>query len=418
MGIGGAAVVPTTLSVISNVFNDADRPRAIGVYAGLAGISVAAGPIVGGLLLSQFWWGSVFLVNVPLSALAIPVIWRLVPESRDPEGRQLQSLPLLQSVVGLVLVVFAIIKGGERGVWFTSGVLVPLLAGVVLLAVFLWRQAVSRNPVLDVTLFRNPAFAVGCSATGLTLFALAGATFYLTFYLQFVKGFSPLAAGLALVPNAVAQMIFSPRSSRLVARFGTRAVCLWGLIVVAVAFLGIHLVHENTPIWYFEVLLFLQGAGMSNVFAPSTAAVMATVPRARAGAGSALNNTVRNVGQALGVAILGSLISSVYRATVTPSLKVLPADTRVAAAESIGATRAAIADAAAHGHNVSGLLTAAERSFVHAMHWAASASAFVAVLSAAVVFVFLPAVRPPSASRRSIRRPSRRRTPEHSAVTQ
>ena len=394
MGIGAAAVVPTTLSVISNVFSDADRPRAIGVYAGLIGASVAAGPIAGGLLLSGFWWGSVFLINVPLSFVAILLIWRLVPESRDPDGRQLSTSPVLQSILGLVLVIFAIIKGGERGVWFSAGVIAPLLAGLVLLAVFVWRQAISSNPMLDVSLFRNPVFAVASSTTGLTMFALAGATFYLTFYLQFVKGFSPLAAGLSLVPAAVAQMVFSPRASTLVMRFGTRAVCATGLLVVALAFLGIRLVSESTPIWYLEMLLFVQGAGMSNVFAPSTAAVMSTVPRERAGAGSALNNTVRNVGQALGVAILGSLISSIYRAHVTPSLRVLPADARVTAGESIGATRAAISDAAAHGHEISGLLPAAERAFVHAMHWASLVSACVALLSAAVVLVFLkPVVR-------------------------
>src|SRR6202012_6118103 len=140
--------------------------------------------------------------------------------------------------------------------------------------------------------------------------------------------------------------------------FGTRAVCATGLVVVAVAFLGVHLVSASTPIWYFEFLLFVQGPGRSNVFAPSTAAVMSAVPRERAGAGSALNNTVRNVGQALGIGILGSLISSIYRAPVTPSLHVLPSDVRVKAGESIGATRAAIADAAAHGHSTTGLLPA------------------------------------------------------------
>jgi EmrB/QacA subfamily drug resistance transporter len=389
MGVGAAAVVPTTLSIISNVFNDADRPKAVGVYAGLIGTSVAAGPIVGGLLLSGFWWGSVFLVNVPLSFVAILLIWRLVPESRDPTGQRLHLFPVLQSIVGLVLVIFAIIKGGERGEWFGADVMTPLLLGVLLLAFFVWRQAVSRDPMLDVALFRNPVFAVASSTTGLTMFALAGATFYLTFYLQFVKGFSPLAAGLSLVPAAVAQMVFSPRASHLVSRYGTRTVCSLGLVVVAIAFFGVHLVHESTPIWYFEVLLFVQGAGMSNVFAPSTAAVMSTVAREQAGAGSALNNTVRNVGQALGVAILGSLISSIYRAHVTPALHVLPPGARVTAGESIGATREAISDASAHGHNVSGLLAVAERGFIHAMHWASLVSAFVCLISAFVVLGFL-----------------------------
>jgi EmrB/QacA subfamily drug resistance transporter len=391
MGIGGAAVVPTTLSIISNVFDDRERPRAISVWAGLSGASVATGPIVGGLLLSHFWWGSVFLVNVPVSIAAIILILRWVPESRDPDGRRIQPLAVLQSVAGLVLVVFGIIKGGERGVWTSWQVTAPLIAGLVLLAVFVWRESRAAEPVLDVSLFRNPIFAAGSSATGLMMFALFGATFYLTFYLQFVHDFSPLQAGLAIIPSAIAQMYFSPRTAGLVQRFGTRAVCAAGLLVVAVAFLGIHLVHANTPIWYLELLLFLQGAGMSHVFAPCTAAVMTTVSRERAGAGSAVNNTVRHVGGALGVAVIGSLISSVYRANVTPALHVLPVQARVRAGESLGATRAAVAEATASGHDVSGLIAAAREAFMHAMHWASFTSACAAAVSAFVILVFMPA---------------------------
>jgi EmrB/QacA subfamily drug resistance transporter len=391
MGVGGAAVVPTTLSIISNVFDDAERPKAISVWAGLSGASVATGPIVGGLLLSHFWWGSVFLVNVPVSIAAIALIWRWVPESRDPDGRRIQPLAVLMSVVGLVLVVFGIIKGGERGVWSSPQVLVPLFAGLLLLSAFVLRESKAKDPVLDVSLFRNPIFAAGSSATGLMMFALFGATFYLTFYLQFVHDFSPLQAGLAIIPSAIAQMYFSPRTAGLVNRFGTRAVCAAGLLVTALAFLGIHFIHANTPIWYLELLLFLQGAGMSHVFAPSTAAVMSTVSRERAGAGSALNNTVRHVGGALGVAVIGSLISSVYRANVTPALSVLPPSVRGRAGESLGATRAAIADAATHGRDVSGILPAAHDAFMHAMHWASFTSACTAAVSAAVILMFMPA---------------------------
>jgi EmrB/QacA subfamily drug resistance transporter len=391
MGIGGAAVVPTTLSIISNVFDDAERPKAISVWAGLSGASVATGPIVGGLLLSHFWWGSVFLVNVPVSIVAITLIWRWVPESRDPDGKKVQPLAVLQSVAGLVLIVFGIIKGGERGIWSSPQVIGPLFAGLALLTTFVLRERKAKEPVLDVSLLRNPTFAAGSAATGLMMFALFGATFYLTFYLQFVHDLSPLQAGLAIIPSAIAQMYFSPRTAGLVNRFGTRAVCTAGLLTVSVAFLGIHLVHSDTPIWYLEGLLFLQGAGMSHVFAPCSAAVMSAVSRERAGAGSAVNNTIRHVGGALGVAVVGSLISSVYRAHVTPALGALPAAARERAGESLGATRAAVAQASASGRDVSGVLPAAREAFMHAMHWASFTSACMAVLSAVVILLFMPA---------------------------
>jgi predicted MFS family arabinose efflux permease len=333
----------------------------------------------------------VFLVNVPVSIVAITLIWRWVPESRDPDGRRVQPFAVLMSVVGLVLVVFGIIKGGERGIWSSPQVIGPLVAGLVLLTAFVLRERKAAEPVLDVSLFRNPIFAAGSSATGLMMFALFGATFYLTFYLQFVHELSPLRAGLAIIPSALAQMYFSPRTAGLVNRFGTRTVCAVGLLTVSVAFLGIHFVHADTPIWYLEGLLFLQGAGMSHVFAPCTAVVMAAVSRVRAGAGSAVNNTVRHVGGALGVAMIGSLISSVYRANVTPALGALPAAARERAGESLGATRAAVAVAAASGRHVDGVLPAAREAFMHAMHWASFTSACVAVLSAVVILLFMPA---------------------------
>ena len=390
MGAGGAAMMPATLSIISNVFNDEERPRAIGVWAGLSGSFVALGPITGGVLLSHFWWGSVFLVNVPVSAVAIVLIWTLVPESRDPNPQRVQPFSVLLSVVGLVSLVYGIIKGGERGSFTSGSVVLPLLAGLVLLTVFVLRERTSESPVLDVSLFGNRTFSAGSTAISLNSFALFGATFYLTFYLQFVRDYSPLDAGLRMTPGALALMFFSSRSAWWVRRYGTRAVCATGLLLVALAFTGIHLVQADSSTWLLEALLFLQGIGMAHAFAPATAAIMSTVPRDRAGAGSAVNNTVRQVGGALGVAVIGSLISALYRAHVTPALQPLPAGVRDRAGESLGATRAAVAEASARGQDLHQVLAAARESFMHAMHWASFASACAALFGALIILVFMP----------------------------
>jgi EmrB/QacA subfamily drug resistance transporter len=202
MGIGGAAVLPSSLSIITNVFEPAERPKAIGIWAGFVGAAVAIGPITGGVLLEYFWWGSIFLVNVPVVLVALVGILSLVPESQDPSGQRLDPLGVVLSITGLVLLVYGIIKGGETAEWSSAVVLGPLLGGAAVLAVFVLLQRRSRSPMLDVTLFRNPAFSAACGAVSLAMFALFGAVFFLSFYLQYAREYSPLEAGIRLLPVA------------------------------------------------------------------------------------------------------------------------------------------------------------------------------------------------------------------------
>ncbi|HMA45851.1 MAG TPA: DHA2 family efflux MFS transporter permease subunit [Frankiaceae bacterium] len=387
MGIGGAAVLPSTLSVITNVFAAAERPRAIAIWAGFSGMAVAIGPITGGALLEHFWWGSVFLVNVPVVVLGITAIALIVPESSNPRPQRLHVPGVVLSIAGLVSLVYGIIKGGQHGDWGSPPVLATLLGGIAVLAVFVATQARSDHPVLDVTLFRNPAFSAASAAITLVFFALFGATFYLTFYLQFIREYSPLSAGVRLLPVALALAFFAPRSARMVRRFGAKAVCTTGLLLVTAAFLCYQLVGVGGSIWKLEALLFLQGMGMANVMAPATESIMSTLPRERAGAGSAVNNTVRQVGGALGVAVLGSLLSSSYRAAVEPALSPLPPGLRTTAGESIGATKAVAAQLGEQGR---ALLDPAKDAFVHAMHVTSLGSALVAFVGALVVLRWLP----------------------------
>ena len=335
MGLGAAAVMPQTLSIITNVFDPEERPRAIGIWAMAVGIGVAIGPVVGGLLLAHFWWGSVFLLNVPFTAAGAAAVWLLVPESKNPDPGRIDYVGVLASIAGLVLLVYGIIQGGEKGSWVHAGVLGPIVAGVAVLAFFTWYEARLRHPSLDVRLFRNPRLSSAVGALSLVFFGMLGALFFLSFYLQSVRGYSALQAGLLSLPFAAGQMLLAPRSAALVRRYGTKAVVASGLLVVTAALAGYQMLGTATPIWVLAALFFVQGAGMGSVMPPATEAVMSVVPRERAGAGSALTNVARQVSGALGVAVLGSILAQVYRGQLSPHLGALPAAARGAATGSI-----------------------------------------------------------------------------------
>lgn len=390
MGIGGAAVMPSTLSIISNVFDPAERGRAIAIWAGFTGLAIAIGPITGGALLAHFWWGSVFLINVPIATIAVVAIMVVVPESRDPHPRRFDPIGVALSIAGLVALVYGIVRGGQRASFRSADVWGALLIGLLLLAVFVIFERRTDHPAFDVTLFRNPRFSAACAAISLAFFALFGTLFFLVFYLQSVRGYSPFQAGLRLLPVAFAIVFFAPRSAVMVRRFGAKAVCTAGLSIVTLAFLGYQFMSADTPVWRLELLLFLQGTGMANVMAPATESVMSTLPRERAGAGAAVTNTLRQVGGALGVAILGSILSASYRSHVTPALSALPDPLRAKAGESVEATLGAVAALRAHGMALPGIESAAKTSFVHAMHVTAIGSAAAAFGGALVVLAFLP----------------------------
>jgi predicted MFS family arabinose efflux permease len=261
------------------------------------------------------------------------------------------------------------------------------LAGLAVLTLFIWVERRSDHPSLDVSLFRNPSFSAASAAIALAFFALFGATFYLSFYLQLVRDYSPLQAGVRLLPVALAIAFFAPRSAALVQRLGPKAVCGTGMLLVTASFAGYVVLGVDTPIWVLEVLLFVQGAGMANVMAPATESIMSTLPRESAGAGSAVNNTVRQIGGALGVAILGSILSATYRSASEPALQALPAPLREPAGESLGAT---VAIAQRLGERGLTVVEPAKEAFVEAMHVTAVGSASVALLGALVVWRWLP----------------------------
>ncbi|MBW8480784.1 MFS transporter [Actinomadura parmotrematis] len=387
MGLGGAAVMPQTLSIITNVFEPAERGRAIGIWAGAVGLAVAIGPVTGGLLLAHFWWGSVFLINVPIVVVSIALMAVLVPESRNPAPGGLDPLGVLLSVIGLVGLSYGIIQGGDRSDWLHPAVLGPIAGGVAMLALFAWHEARTPDPAFDVKLFRDPRLAAAVAAIALCFFAAAGVFFFSGFYLQSVRDMSALESGAMMLPFAVAQLAFSPLSAGFVRRFGAKAVCTAGLLLVAAALFGFHEVDADTSLWFVGAVFFVQGAGMANVMPPVTESVMSALPREKAGAGSAINNTARQVATAMGVAVLGSIVGSSYRDRMHDHLAALPAGAREAAGQSITGAHAVADRLGAAGR---GLVGPADGAFVHGMHLAALISAVVAFAGALVVLKWLP----------------------------
>jgi EmrB/QacA subfamily drug resistance transporter len=393
MGLGGAAVMPQTLSIIANVFEPAERPKAIGIWASAVGVGVALGPVLGGLLLTHFWWGSVFLINVPVTIIGVIASIFLVPDSRNPEPGKLDVIGVPASVVGLVLLVYGIVQGGDGVSWGSFGVLGPLLGGILVLAGFAWYESRIEHPSLDVRLFKNRTLSASVSSIFLMFFGMGGVYFFSSFYLQNVRGYSPLATGVLAVPFAVGQFVMSPRSAALVSRFGIRTVMVSGMLANAVAIGGWVLLSGSTPIAIVAVLFFVQGAGLGVSIPAATASVMAALPRERAGAGSALTNTARQVAVALSVAVLGSILEQAYRSSLSPTLNALPPAARNAAGASISATQAV---AARLGQAGQFLLAPADSAFVDAMRVTTGVAAILALLGGVAILRWMPARKRPT----------------------
>ncbi|MFE5188139.1 MFS transporter [Streptomyces sp. NPDC056628] len=387
MGLGAAFVMPATLAVLMNVFERDEQPKAIGIWAGGVGLAIAIGPITGGLLLDHFWWGSVFLINVPIVLLALALMLWLVPDSRDPRPGRIDPVGVVLSVVGLVLLVYGIIKGGQLADFTDPAVLLTIAAGLVVLAAFVIFEKRSDHPSIDVGYFRNKVFSAAVGVIALVFFALMGVTFFSVFYTQSVRGYSPLEAGLLMLPLAAAQMIFAPRARLLVDRIGHRATTTGAMVLIAATLASFATFEADTPIWLLEVVFFVMGAAMAHIMTPISVVIMQALPREKAGSASALSNTFRQVGGALGIAVLGSVLSTAYRGGIEDRLTALPEGVRHTAGESIEAT---LGVAERLGPRGEALIGPAHDAFLHAMHVTALWGAGVAVLGAVVVALFLP----------------------------
>jgi len=388
MGVGGAFIYPTTLSILTNTFRDqGERSTAIGIWAGVSGIGIALGPLAGGLLVERFGWSSVFLVNLPICAIALAMAWRFVPNTSDPSDSPLDPVGAVLSILGFLFALYAIIEGPDKG-WSAPEVLVGLGVGAALIIAFGFWESHIPAPMLDVKFFKDARFSAASATITLTFFGFYASTFLLTQYFQFILRYSPLKAGIMIIPTAIGLMVGSPIAPRLVVRFGTKQVVVAGLALVAVAMAcyGSNTIMSSVALGLIVRLLTGLGFGIASV--PVTESIMGSLPPSRAGVGSAVNDTTRQTGGALGVAVIGSLFAARYHARIG-SLAFLSSSVRGPARESIGTSlQAATSIGGATGKQ---LVHVAVQAYLSSMRVTYAVAVAIIVLAMVVAYRYLPA---------------------------
>ncbi len=386
MGLGGALIMPATLSIITNSFpNPKERAKALGIWAAVSGIGLVFGPTIGGWLLGHFWWGSVFLVNVPVAAAGIVAAVWLVPDTRDPAAPRIDLLGALLSTVGLVMLVWAIIEAPSRG-WTSTPVLVGFGVGAVVLAAFVaWEMSVAE-PMFDLRYFADARFSAASLSVALVIFALFGMIFFLSQYLQFVLGYTALQAGERMIPVG-SLVLGAPLGVRLAERLGAKIVVGTGLGLSAVALWILSTTTIHSGYGHLAGVLVLLGFAVGIVMAPGTDAVMSALPKAKAGAGSAVTVTIRQVSGALGVAVLGSVLSSAYVGRLGATLPGRP----VPEVAKDGIAGALAVAGRLPGESGTALGAAAREAFIHAMDTTLHVGCGVALAGAVLALIWLPA---------------------------
>ncbi len=387
MGVAAAFVMPSTLSILTNVFPAAERPKAIAIWAGISGGGAAIGPIASGYLLEHFWWGSVFLVNLPVILIAIVAGALIVPTSKDPEEQPLDLPGAGLSIVGLSALVYGIIEGPHHG-WTSTASLVTFGISLAALALFVVRELNTRYPMLDLKLFKDRRFSVASGGMTLTFFAMFGTFFLVAQYFQLVLGYTPLESGLFQLPMAIVMMTIAPQVPKLVARFGARNVVPVGLGLVAVGLAVFSQVEVDTSIWFVYLSIIPLAAGMATTMTPLTTLIMSSVPLGKAGVGSAMNDTTRELGGALGVAILGSLVTGRYTTSLAPAIAGLPEEAHSMADS--GLTGALAVAERIGGDTGAQLALAAKEAFVHGLGLAAVVGAIGVAVAAIAANRLLP----------------------------
>ena len=398
MGVGAAALMPCTLSILTNVFTaERERAQAIGIWSATAGLGVAIGPILGGFLLVHYWWGSVFLINVPIALIGLVAAVFFVPNSKNPLAKRADPVGSVLSMLGLGLLLWGIIEAPNRA-WSSPEIVAALVGSAVIIGAFVvWERRID-HPLLPLHFFANPRYSAAIASLALVLFALLGMFFLITQYLQFCLGFSPLKTGLGIGPIALVLLVFAPLSVLVVRRFGTKVVVAVGLLMIALG-LGL-LSHTSVQSTYGDSLPFLVliGAGVGLALAPSTESVLGSLPKEEAGVGSASSDTSMQIGGALGVAVLGTALAIRYKDVMTPLLahRHIPAGIEQLILGSLGGALAVAQRApGAFGDELS---DAARRGFISGMDLGFIVAAVVVGVAGVVVLAVLPNRPGPSGS--------------------
>ncbi|WP_433304821.1 MFS transporter [Actinoplanes sp. CA-030573] len=392
MGAASAFIYPTTLAIITNVFPERrKRAGAIGAWGAVSGLGVAIGPILGGVLLQTFWWGSLFLALAPSAIIAAIGAWLVVPVSRDVHRAPLDRAGLLASIAALGILVYTIIQAPTLG-WMSPWTVAGFGLAAAALAAFITVERRQTHPLIDVTLFANPRFSAASGAVTVAFFALFGFIFLITQFFQQLQNLSPLITGVRILPVAISIAVGSAVGTRLgVARIGTKAVVTAGLVMLAMAFAWTSTVQPSVPYVIVAAQMVLLGGGLGLATAPATDSIMAVVRPEQAGAGSAVNDATRQIGGTLGVAVLGSIFSTLYTARLheTSVLQALPQEARAFAGEGLAQGLAVAGQAPAALRST--MHTAVEKGFLDGLHVGCLTAAAACLLAALAVAVFLPA---------------------------
>jgi EmrB/QacA subfamily drug resistance transporter len=389
MGVGAAAIMPTTLSIITTSFPEDERPRAIGVWVGIAGGGAVLGLFGAGLLLEFFAWQSFFALNVTLAALALVGVLAFVPSSADEHPPALDWIGAILSLAAVGGTVFGIIEGPERG-WDDPLTLAALGIGVAALVAFVAWELRRRQPMLDPRLFGNRALSAGTLTITVQFFAAFGFFFIVLQYLQFITDRSPLEAAVALLPLPFVLLPIARNAPHVAQRIGFRRVAPVGLLVMAAGFGLLSFLEADTPYWFFAIGLVLFAIGMGLAGTPSTTAITSALPPAKQGVASALNDTAREVGSAFGIAILGSVLNQAYRDGMADAVAGLPAQIADRVLASIAFTAAPEVQQA--GPAAEPIVAAARNAFVTGVGDAVLVGSIVLLVAAVAVFVLAPRV--------------------------
>ncbi|MFE4259766.1 MFS transporter [Streptomyces sp. NPDC056883] len=388
MGVGGAFVMPATLSIIKHVFPAEEQAKAISVWAGSGAIGVPLGPVLGGLLLEHYWWGAVFLISVPIVLVAVVACALMIPESRNPDRRPLDLVGVLLSVAGLGVLVYGIIEGPRYG-WTDGFTLSVLAAGAVFIVAFVLWERLTPYPMLSGKLFRAPLFAGSAVAMFCVNFCLFGLLFVVTQYLQFVRGHGPLDAGIRLLPVLTA-VVGAGLGSKLVEKTGIRPIAGVGLVALTGSMLLMARADAGSESVALGALA-LFGFTMGLVLPPCANAILAAAPPEQGGAASAVTDATLQVGGSLGIAVVGSVLTTSYRDGL-PDLGGLPAPAAEATRDSLGG--AAEVAARIGGEAGQGLSTIASDAYVAAIADAMTVAGGVAAVGVLAVLLLLPGRKP------------------------
>ena len=387
MGIGGALVMPATLSILVNSFPSNERAKAIGIWAGIAGGGGAVGLVLGGWLVEHFWWGSAFAINVPVTVIALVLGARLVPTSKDRNPSKLDPTGAVLSMAGLGVFVYGLIEAPKWG-WGSTQSLAVIGSGLAVLAIFVMWELRDTSPMLDMRLFKDRRFGVSSLGMTLVFLTMFGFFFVVSQLFQLVLGYGPFESGLRMLPIMPVMIIFSTRAAGLVQQFGARTVVTAGMILTATGVFILSFLNASSGYGHVLIGMFVMASGMGLTMTPMTELIMSSVPRDKAGVGSAMNDTTREVGTTLGVAVLGSILSSGYTSNLGPVVAALPAPARQTAEGSLAGALGVAREIG--GTRGAAIVDAAKSAWADGLHLSMLIGAGIVLVAAAIAARYLP----------------------------